>query len=119
MAFEIPEYLEHAPENLRPEIREFFESVVNGGNYDSPARTLLVRYCALLNQLADVTEERIEKKIPYTFNDRHGLPRPHPLVKLELSINNELTKVFRMLGWDLAPPAQMDLFGGGRDGRAR
>ena len=99
---------------MRPEIRAFFDCIVAHGNYDASALTLVLRYCELLNQLEDIKQERVAKGITFTFNDKHGQPRAHPLVKYEISLNNELGKTFRLLGWDLSPPGQMDLFGGKR-----
>jgi phage terminase small subunit len=104
---EIPEHLRQAPAQLRESIRDFFESVVrNNAAYDATARTLLIRYCELLDQLEDVKAQRKEKKINYYFNDKHGQPRIHPLAKHEMQLTNEIGKLFRLLGWDLSPPSQ-------------
>lgn len=107
---QLPEDVQAPPSHLSERGREFFLHVVGTGSYDAPARKMLIRFCELGDQLAKVREELGESKT--TFVDKHGQPRIHPLVKHELALTNEYGKLFRLLGWDQAPPdGQMPLFG--------
>jgi phage terminase small subunit len=102
---DIPANLKEAPGYLRPQIREFFRyHVTNSPDlWDAAARSLLVQYCKIWNQLEDVREERTAKNVSPTFNDKHGQPRIHPLVKHEMELTNEFGKLFRLLGFDQTP----------------
>jgi|SRR5581483_9642639 len=101
---QLPTDLKAPPEHFSPEAREFFTHVVATGSYDAPARALLIRFCEIRDQLAKVRAEMASNGHPFTFTDKHGQPRMHPLVKHELSLTNEYGKLFRLLGWDQAPP---------------
>lgn len=117
---QLPEDLKAPPAHFSPEAREFFLHVVATGSYDAPARALLIRFCEVRDQLAKVRQELASLEQPFCFTDKHGQPRMHPLVKHELALTNEYGKLFRLLGWDQAPPdgAQGAFFfvpGGGRN----
>lgn len=101
---EVPEDLNGAPLHFSPTSRDFFMHVVATGVYDAPARALLIRFCEIRDQLAKVRTELASMEHSFTFNDKHGQPRIHPLVKHELALTNEYGKLFRLLGWDQAPP---------------
>jgi hypothetical protein len=87
--------------------------VIETGSYDAPARALLVRFCEVRDELEAVRMEAY----PAIFTDKHGQPRTHPGKKHELALTNEYGKLFRLLGWDQAPPdGQLPLFGARRGG---
>lgn len=110
----LPEDLQGPPDYLSPATREFFLHIVATGSYDAPARALLIRFCEVRDQL---TRLRVELQTTgFTFVDKHGQPRVHPLVKHELALTNEYGKLFRLLCWDQqAPDGQLPLFGFKRD----
>lgn len=101
---QLPEDLQSPPDHLSPTAREFFLHVVASGSYDAPARALLIRFCEVRDQLAKIRTELAGDAITFTFTDKHQQPRIHPLVKHELALTNEYGKLFRLLGWDQAPP---------------
>jgi phage terminase small subunit len=108
---QLPADLQGPPEYLTPEASEFFLHVVSTGSYDAPARALLIRFCEVRDQLVRIRIELKTGNQSFTFNDKHGQPRIHPLVKHELALTNEFGKLFRLLGWDQAPPdGQLSLF---------
>lgn len=108
---QLPEDLKGPPEDLSAQSKEFFLHVIATGPYDAPARALLIEFCRVRDRLARCRLELVESG--FTFNDKHKQPRMHPLVKHELALTNEYGKLFRLLGWDQAPPdgCQMPLFG--------
>lgn len=101
---QLPDDLKAPPEHFSPEAREFFLHVIATGSYDAPARALLIRFCEVRDQLAKVRAELSAAGTSFTFVDKHNQPRLHPLVKHELALTNEYGKLFRLLGWDQAPP---------------
>lgn len=104
---ELPTDLQAPPAHLSQKGRDFFLHVVALSTYDAPARALLGRFCEVRDELDKIRETPHE----VCFVDKHGQPRIHPLVKHELALTNEYGKLFRLLGWDQAPPGgQMDLF---------
>lgn len=104
---DLPADLLEPPEHLTPRSKEFFRHVVGLSDYDAPARALLIRFCEVRDEL----EELRRQKIPAFFQDKHGQPRVHPGKKHELALTNEYGKLFRLLGWDQAPPnGQGNLF---------
>lgn len=105
----LPEHLQSPPADLSAESRELFLHVLATGSYDAPARELLIEFCRGRDALRAVRTEI--KKTGFSFVDKHGQPRIHPLAKHELALINEYGKLFRLLGWDQAPPdGQMALF---------
>lgn len=112
----LPEHLQAPPDDLSPESRELFLHVLATGSYDAPARELLIEFCRGRDALTAVRAEI--KKTGFSFIDKHQQPRIHPLAKHELALINEYGKLFRLLGWDQAPPdGQMPLFGFRRDAK--
>jgi phage terminase small subunit len=106
---DLPEYLRQPPTHLSEARREFFRHVVSTAPYDAPARALLIRFCEVWDELITV-REALQSGGPM-FTDKHGQPRIHPLKKHEVSLTNEYGKLFRLLGWDQAPPdGQIPLF---------
>lgn len=101
---QLPGDLKAPPEYFSPDAAEFFTHVVATGSYDAPARAMLIRFCEIRDQLAKVRKELASSDHPFTFVDKHNQPRMHPLVKHELALTNEYGKLFRLLGWDQAPP---------------
>ena len=101
---QLPEDLKAAPEHFSTAAREFFTHIVATGSYDAPARALLIRFCEVRDQLAKLRTIIASMENPFTFVDKHEQPRMHPLVKHELALTNEYGKLFRLLGWDQAPP---------------
>ena len=99
---QLPEDLKAPPEHFSVQAREFFLHVVATGSYDAPARTLLMRYCEVMDRLSQVTRELREEG--RYFTDKHGQPREHPKAKEYRGLINEQGKIFRLLGWDQAPP---------------
>jgi phage terminase small subunit len=99
---QLPEHLKQPPPHLSSAATEFFLHVVATGSYDAPARSLLITYCEICDRLEEVRRELSEKG--RYFTDKHGQPRVHPLVKEQESLINEKGKLFRLLGWDQAPP---------------
>lgn len=111
---QLPGDLQGPPVHLSAPAREFFSHVIGTGSYDAPARALLIRFCEVRDQLEKVRVELAAGQ-GVTFVDKHGQPRIHPLVKHELALTNEYGKLFRLLGWDQAPPdGQIPLFGNPR-----
>lgn len=107
----LPEDLQGPPEHLSEVARAFFLHVVSTGDYDAPTRALLIRFCEVRDQLTRLRAELAAKEQSFTFTDKHGQPRIHPLVKHELALTNEYGKLFRLLGWDQEPKdGQMPLF---------
>lgn len=99
---QLPEDLKAPPEHFSAAAREFFTHVVATGSYDAPARTLLMRYCEVMDRLSQVSSElRVNGRY---FTDKHGQPREHPMAKEYRGLINEQGKIFRLLGWDQAPP---------------
>lgn len=107
---QLPEDLKAAPEYLSASAREFFACVVATGSYDAPARALLIRFCEVRDQLVKIRTELADANQGFTFTDKHHQPRIHPLVKHELALTNEYGKLFRLLGWDQAPPEGQQSF---------
>lgn len=107
----LPRDLQGPPDHLSAEARELFLHIIATGSYDAPARALLVRFCEVRDQLGKLRTEMAAASGAFTFTDKHGQPRLHPLVKHELALTNEYGKLFRLLGWDQAPDGQMPLFG--------
>lgn len=107
---QLPEDLQSPPDHLSPAARELFLHVVASGSYDAPARALLIRFCEVRDQLAKIRVELAGGAITFTFTDKHQQPRIHPLVKHELALTNEYGKLFRLLGWDQAPPDGQQAF---------
>lgn len=105
---QIPDDLQAPPSHLTETARDFFLHIVGNGSYDAPARALLVKFCEVRDQLETVRGELAGKSI--CFTDKHGQPRIHPLAKHELALTNEYGKLFRLLGWDQAPPEGQQLF---------
>jgi len=107
-ADQIPADLEGPPAHLSEKSRQFFLHVTTTGDYDAPARALLVRFCEVRDELEKIRTLQYET----CFKDKHGQPRIHPLVKHEVALTNEIGKLFRLLGWDQAPPgaSQMGMF---------
>lgn len=101
---QLPEDLKAAPEHFSLAAREFFGHVIATGSYDAPARAMLVRFCEIRDQLSKLRMELAKADCPFTFIDKHNQPRMNPLVKHELALTNEYGKLFRLLGWDQAPP---------------
>lgn len=101
---QLPEDLRTPPAHFSNAAREFFTHVVATGSYDAPARAMLIRFCEIRDQLAKLKAELASSEHPFTFTDKHGQPRMNPLVKHELALTNEYGKLFRLLGWDQAPP---------------
>lgn len=99
---QLPEDLKAAPADLSAESSEFFVHLVGTGPYDAPARALLIEFCRVRDRLAKCRAEL--GAMGFTFEDKHGQPRMHPLVKHELALTNEYGKLFRLLGWDQQPP---------------
>ncbi len=111
---QLPEDLREPPAHLSAPSREFFSHQVASGPYDAAARVMLIQFLEMRDMIAQCREER---KGALTFTDKHGQPREHPLIKIELKVINELGKQFRLLGWDLPPvdSAQGNFFfGAGR-----
>lgn len=107
----LPQDLQGPPDYLSEPAREFFLHVIGTGSYDAPARALLIRFCEVRDQLAKLRTE-LASMPGFTFQDKAGQPRLNPLVKHELALTNEYGKLFRLLGWDQAPPdGQIPLFG--------
>ena len=107
----LPEDLLGPPDHLSPATRDFFLHIIATGSYDAPARALLIRFCEVRDQLIKLRAELTAGTFTFTFTDKHGQPRIHPLVKHELALTNEYGKLFRLLGWDQAPPdGQLLLF---------
>ena len=100
---ELPADLQKPPDYLSVAAQELFEHVVASGSYDAPARALLIQFLKVRDDLERVRVELA--KVGFTFVDKHGQPRMHPLVKHEQSLTNEMGKLFRLLGWDQAPPS--------------
>lgn len=99
---QLPDDLKVAPAHFSAAAAEFFAHVIATGSYDAPARAMLIRFCEIRDQLAKARQELGE--ITFTFTDKHGQPRMHPILKHELALTNEYGKLFRLLGWDQAPP---------------
>jgi len=115
----LPADLQGPPEYFSDEAREFFLHVVATGSYDAPARALLMQFCEVRDKLAKIRVELAKFDNPFTFQDKHGQPRIHPLVKHEGALINEYGKLFRLLGWDQAPPdSQMNFLFSGSSPRA-
>jgi hypothetical protein len=100
---QLPDDLQAPPAHFSEAARSFFMHVVSTGSYDAPARALLIRFCEVGDQLQKVRGELAAASSSFTFTDKAGQPRLHPLVKHELALTNEYGKLFRLLGWDQAP----------------
>jgi hypothetical protein len=134
---QLPAGLQAPPEHLTAESREFFLHVIATGSYDAPARDMLVRFCEVRDRIVQARRELGKFSNPakknsengsgledsggappaendrssFVFTDKHGQPRIHPLVNVERGLINEYGKLFRLLGWDQAPPdGQLPLF---------
>jgi hypothetical protein len=106
---DLPEFLNSPPADLSAEMKEFWLHTV-AGNYDAQARTLLNTYCRVTDRLGELDAEIRTKG--YYYTDRFGREREHDRVKVYARLVNEQGKLFRLLGWDQAPPdgAQGTLF---------
>ncbi len=102
---DLPDDLKAAPGHLTEVSRNFFVHVTGTIEFDAPAGALLIRFLEVRDQLAKARAELAALGGSFTFLDKHNQPRIHPLVKHELALSNEYGKLFRLLGWDQAPPA--------------
>lgn len=99
---QLPEDLKSAPEHFSPASREFFTHVVATGSYDAPARSMLISYCEVMDRLTEI--RAFLRENGRCFTDKHNQPRERPEAKEYRGLINEQGKIFRLLGWDQAPP---------------
>ena len=113
---ELPEILECVPEGeLLPESRDLYAHIIATGQYDAPSRILVINFLqqretAILARKHVAEEGRV-------FKDRWGQPRQNPWAKEEREAVAAMSRLYRSLGWDQAPPdSQLNLFAmGGRN----
>jgi hypothetical protein len=107
----LPDDLQSAPSDLSEESRHLFAHVVSTGEYDGPARVLVIQFLQARDTATAARKELL--KSGRTFRDRWGQLRESPWAKIDREAVRDMSRIFRSLGWDQAPPAgQMDLWGG-------
>lgn len=90
------------PEDLTTAGKDLWRRIAEEIETDEPARMLLTELCRTFDRLQQARE--ILRLEGITVRDRFNQTRPHPCVAIERDCLAGLTRCWRLLGFDLAPP---------------
>jgi hypothetical protein len=98
--------------HLTAENQERYRAIMGSGHYsDAQARILVAAFLEQFER-KELARAHVAECGP-VFKDRWGQERESPWCDVERKALREMARLYRMLGWDLAPPnGQSDLFGG-------